>query len=484
MASTIISNAEIIWVFLKSKGFNDYACAAIIGNMDIESKLNPKNLQDSYQAKLGHTDNSYVSAIDSGAYSKEQFSNDSAGYGLVQWTYHTRKRALYEFIKGRGSSIGDINAQLDFFYKELSECFPLVLNLLTNSLSIKEASDTFMEKYESPTDQSASAKNIRVSAAQIYYSRFASRQDKEVDRPMGYKYFTKGQAFKVSDHFYSTEFDCHGSGCCTQTIVNEKLIQYLEKIREHFNAPITITSPYRCQTHNSRIGGAAGSRHSKGDAADIVVKGFAPRTVAQYAESIGILGIGLYETASDGYFVHIDTRDYRSFWYGQNEEGRTTFGAYSGNTSVQNRVNTGVLDTILNLGDRGQAVKTMQEKLIKLGISCGSAGADGDFGRATFDAVKMFQKMVGGLGVDGIAGNQTLTALDKAVAALSSGDGSSKYVKITANILNVRSGPGIDHPIISSVRKDAVYALVEEKTGWGKINNPNGWISSQYYEVV
>jgi uncharacterized protein YcbK (DUF882 family) len=57
----------------------------------------------------------------------------------------------------------------------------------------------------------------------------------------------------------------------------------------------------------------------KGKAADIVVQGVSSREVAKYAESIGILGIGLYETSADGYFTHIDTRTTKSFWYGQNE---------------------------------------------------------------------------------------------------------------------------------------------------------------------
>ena len=38
--------------------------------------------------------------------------------------------------------------------------------------------------------------------------------------------------------------------------------------------------------------------------------------IAKYAESIGVLGIGLYETDKDGHFVHIDTRTKKSFWYG------------------------------------------------------------------------------------------------------------------------------------------------------------------------
>ena len=50
-------------------------------------------------------------------------------------------------------------------------------------------------------------------------------------------------------------------------------------------------------------------------AADIAVRGIAPAEVAKYAEFIGILGIGLYETDVDGYFVHVDTRTTKSFSY-------------------------------------------------------------------------------------------------------------------------------------------------------------------------
>ena len=52
----------------------------------------------------------------------------------------------------------------------------------------------------------------------------------------------------------------------------------------------------------------------------------APAEIAKYAESIGILGIGLYETNRDGHFVHIDTRTTKAFWYGQKQAKRTTFG--------------------------------------------------------------------------------------------------------------------------------------------------------------
>ena len=486
MALVGTNNAQKIWNWLKSKGFNNYSCAGIIGNMDAESGLNPNNLQDSCQARVGFNDEEYTKLVDSGVYTKTQFVYDQAGYGLAQWTWNTRKKALYDYAKSKGTSIGDLQMQLEFFYKELSESFSSVLQGLKTATSVREASNIILLKYECPADQSVSVQDKRASMAQTYYSRFASGQAKEVEGVMGYKYFTKGQAVKVSAHFYSTEFDCHGSGCCTQTVVNEKLIEYLEKIREHFNAPITITSPYRCPTHNSRpsVGGAPGSRHTKGDAADIVVKGVAPRTVAQYAESIGILGIGLYETANDGHFVHIDTRDYRSFWYGQSEQSRTTFGSYNGaGSSATNAQNTNNLDTILNMGDCGAAVKALQEKLIKLGYSCGGRGADGDFGSATYQAVRKFQKDYK-LGTDGIAGNQTLTALDKAIAALNTTTTSVKSVRITASALNVRSGAGTNYPAITYVKNGTICSVVEEKNGWGRIVSPAGWISSDYYEDI
>lgn len=143
---------------------------------------------------------------------------------------------------------------------------------------------------------------------------------------MAIKSYKKGIATKLSTNFNSTEFDCHGSGCCAATLVDEKLVEYLQKIRTHFGKPVTISSGYRCPVHNKNVGGVTGSRHAKGQAADIYIKGVTPAEIAKYAESIGILGIGLYETDSDGHFVHIDTREYKSFWYGQKQAKRTTFG--------------------------------------------------------------------------------------------------------------------------------------------------------------
>lgn len=143
---------------------------------------------------------------------------------------------------------------------------------------------------------------------------------------MAVKKYQKGQNEKLSNNFRTYEFDCKGQNCCSTTYIDEKLVEYLQQIRNHFNKPLTISSAYRCAIHNSRVGGVSSSQHTYGSAADFSVEGVAPKEVAKYAESIGVLGIGLYESDKDGYFVHIDTRTTKSFWYGQAQAYRATFG--------------------------------------------------------------------------------------------------------------------------------------------------------------
>ena len=144
---------------------------------------------------------------------------------------------------------------------------------------------------------------------------------------MAVKTYEKGVAVQLSKNFKSTEFDCHGKNCCTETLIDEQLVVYLQKIRDHFGKPLYISGPYRCPEHNASTPNASQtSRHVKGEAADIYMTDVAPADIAKYAESIGVLGIGLYDTSADGHFVHIDTRTTKSFWFGHAQEYRETFG--------------------------------------------------------------------------------------------------------------------------------------------------------------
>ena len=171
-ASTGSANDEkIIWNFFKNKELNNYAIAGIMGNLNAESALRSNNLQDSYQSRLGYNDATYTAAVDSGSYGN--FVRDSAGYGLAQWTYYTRKQTLLSWAKKYNKSIGDLQMQLDFLWEELSINFGAVLKTLKSATSVQAASDVFMCRFENPADQSTSAKNRRAALGMQYYNKYA-----------------------------------------------------------------------------------------------------------------------------------------------------------------------------------------------------------------------------------------------------------------------------------------------------------------------
>ncbi len=158
--------------YLRQKGLNEYGTAGLMGNLFAESGLNPRNLQNSYKNSLNMNDNAYVAAVDNGTYTN--FVRDSAGFGLAQWTYWSRKQALLNFAKSSGKSIGDLYMQLDFLWKELSESYPGVLAVLQSATSVLEASNAVLLDFERPANQSVSAQHKRASYGQRYFDQFAN----------------------------------------------------------------------------------------------------------------------------------------------------------------------------------------------------------------------------------------------------------------------------------------------------------------------
>lgn len=171
MALTGINTEAKIWNHLKGWILNDCGVAALMGNLYAESGLNPRNLQNSYEKSLCFTDDTYTAAVDSGKYSG--FVRDAAGYGLAQWTYWSRKEALLAYVKAAGASVGELEAQLGFLCKELSESYPSVLAALKSAKSVREASDVVLTKYERPADQSKNVKIKRAGYGQTYLSKYA-----------------------------------------------------------------------------------------------------------------------------------------------------------------------------------------------------------------------------------------------------------------------------------------------------------------------
>lgn len=168
------ADAGVIFSFFTGKGCTEIAAAAIEGNLEAESGLKPTNLQNSFEKKLGLMDEEYTTCVDEGIYTN--FVKDSAGYGLAQWTYHTRKEALKKFADQANASIGNLQMQLDFLWQELSTSYKGVLTAMNKATSVREASDIFLMQFERPADQGEAVQKKRAEFGLKYYHQFAKGQ--------------------------------------------------------------------------------------------------------------------------------------------------------------------------------------------------------------------------------------------------------------------------------------------------------------------
>lgn len=175
-----------IWTRLINAGFTREGAAGLMGNLHAESLLNPINLENGYERKLGYTDETYTAAVDGGKY--DGFIHDQAGYGLAQWTFWTRKKALLNFAKSCKKSIGDIDMQLDFLLNELRFSYPAVWRVLTSSHSLAETSDIVILQFERPADTSPAARQRRQKYGKMYLDRFTiPEKDAKQDEPQAIK---------------------------------------------------------------------------------------------------------------------------------------------------------------------------------------------------------------------------------------------------------------------------------------------------------
>ena len=218
---------------------------------------------------------------------------------------------------------------------------------------------------------------------------------------MVHEYSKRDANQKLSGNFGIGEFACK-CGRCERILIDDELVAWLQKIRDHFGVSVNINSGYRCASHSSAVGGSETSHHMRGMAADIRVKGVDPRAVARYAESIGVQRIGLYEGESEGDFVHIGSDVRKRFWLGHGGTNVETFGTADNLIQLQLPV--------LKKGAKGGAVWGLQAILLGYGYDLGKKGLDGSFGAATESAVKKFQHEHD-LVVDGSAGPVTWSEL-------------------------------------------------------------------------
>lgn len=153
-----------IYDMLRAAGLTAEGACGLMGNMQAESTMKA-NIAQRGMTKL--SDDQYTAAADNG---QIDFTDDSVGYGLCQWTYHTRKRALLAFARNCGVSVGNETMQVKFCLRELQQEYPMVMLTLCTSHDLYQCTDDVCTKYERPAVNNI---DVRYRFAQQFYNEFA-----------------------------------------------------------------------------------------------------------------------------------------------------------------------------------------------------------------------------------------------------------------------------------------------------------------------
>lgn len=188
-------NKSVMCKTLINAGYSNNAVAGILVNVSHEGGFQTNNMENCYEfnqccringknygmctksrndpLRNYANDELYTAAVDSGDYSKESFSSDSVGYGLIQWTSEGRKKGLYELSKSEGKSIADLNIQINYLFKEImGGSYPVTWEALTDeTASATEISTKFCLDFERPSSKETEcpARAASKSAAFVQY---------------------------------------------------------------------------------------------------------------------------------------------------------------------------------------------------------------------------------------------------------------------------------------------------------------------------
>ncbi|MCM1284104.1 MAG: phage tail tip lysozyme [Roseburia sp.] len=160
-----LSNEELLWDFFKSIGFTDAGAAAALGNLSVESGLDPASKSANFSYERG-----------------------KGGGGLAGWMCHGRFRGLYQLAEEEEKDWTDMEIQMQYLQIELSGTRERVGNKMCKVTDIDYATDYFCVYFEGCVGRTASGNDavstingrwyqglkLRKARARKYYEDYAT----------------------------------------------------------------------------------------------------------------------------------------------------------------------------------------------------------------------------------------------------------------------------------------------------------------------
>jgi hypothetical protein len=81
--------------------------------------------------------------------------------------------------------------------------------------------------------------------------------------------------------------------------------------------------------------------------------------------------------------------------------------------------------------------------------------------------------------------NKLLGSATSSASASSTATTTVQYkVRVIADVLNIRKGPGTTYATNGQIKDKGIYTIVQESNGWGQLKSGAGWISLSYTKKV
>ena len=106
-------------------------------------------------------------------------------------------------------------------------------------------------------------------------------------------------------NFSENEMACNCG--CGQNECKDEMVSLLQKLRDDVGFPIRLSSAFRCESWNQKVGGHPSSSHMEGLAIDILCRGEKALQIVESAIKLGFTGVGISQKHGQR-FVHLDVK--------------------------------------------------------------------------------------------------------------------------------------------------------------------------------
>lgn len=220
---------QTIYKTLIQSGMTREAALGMMGNMMCESGLEANRVQGDFSS-FRTVSKSYTARVDNGSIGREEFGRAGIGYGLAQWTFYSRRFALFDFWKDYGGSIGDPVMQCKFAVAELKKDYRnLWQELCRQGNDLYTCTKIICEQYERPAHNNI---DQRFTAA---VSLKAELSEAPVEEP----------AKDTSEVYWPPRMICKG--------MSGPDVSVLQALLTAHGFECGITGEFNIQTHNLTI---------------------------------------------------------------------------------------------------------------------------------------------------------------------------------------------------------------------------------------